>query len=153
AARCPCAPPTRPPRTCTSSSRWPARPASSCTCSPRTRPSRSGSGACAPWGSEMAIRTEKLTIKAQEALADARDVAAGRGHPEITALPLLVALLQQEDGVAPRLLAKLGADPKAILREAERELEGLPTVRGAGLEVGIGRSFRELYDAAAKQAA
>ncbi|MBI4509032.1 MAG: ATP-dependent chaperone ClpB [Deltaproteobacteria bacterium] len=98
------------------------------------------------------MRTDKLTIKAQEALADARDLAAGKGHPEITAEHLLVTLLRQEEGVVPRLLTKIGVDPKAIEKECDRELEALPVVRGAGLEVGIGRQFRELYEAAAKEA-
>src|SRR5262249_23734703 len=98
------------------------------------------------------MRTDKLTIKAQEALADARDLAAGRGNPEITSDHLLLALLRQEEGVVPRILAKVGADPRALAAAVERELEGQPVVKGAGLEVGIGRKFRELYELAAKEA-
>src|SRR5215470_11911329 len=98
------------------------------------------------------MRTDKLTIKAQEALADARELAAGRGNPEIAAEHLLLALLNQEEGVVPRLLAKVGADPKRLAAEAERELESQPVVRGAGLDVGIGRKFRELYEGASREA-
>jgi ATP-dependent Clp protease ATP-binding subunit ClpB len=99
------------------------------------------------------MRTDKLTIKAQEAIAGARDLAAGRGHPEIDGLHLLQALLAQEEGVVPRLAAKVGADPNRLTTAVERELESLPTVRGAGLDVGAGRRFRELYEAAVKEAA
>ncbi len=98
------------------------------------------------------MRTDKLTIKAQEALADARDLAAGRGNPEITSDHLLLSLLRQEEGVVPRILAKVGADPKAVAAAVEQELEGQTVVKGAGLEVGIGRKFRELYEAASKEA-
>ena len=98
------------------------------------------------------MRTDKLTIKAQEAIADARDLAAGKGHPEITPTHLFITLLGQEEGVVPRLLAKVGADPKRIQNELDRELDSLPVVRGAGAEVGAGRAFRQLYDAAAREA-
>jgi ATP-dependent Clp protease ATP-binding subunit ClpB len=99
------------------------------------------------------MRTDKLTIKAQEAVADARDLAAGRGHPEIGSEHLLYALLKQEEGVVPRLCAKVGADPKRLLTRLEQILESQPVVRGAGLEVGVGRRFRELYETAVKEAA
>jgi ATP-dependent Clp protease ATP-binding subunit ClpB len=98
------------------------------------------------------MRTDKLTIKAQEGIADARELAAGKGHPEITPVHLLHALLGQEEGVVPRLLAKVGADPRQVQTSLERELETLPVVRGAGVDVGVGRAFRELYEAASREA-
>src|SRR5215468_4599372 len=98
------------------------------------------------------MRTDKLTIKAQEGIADARDLAAGKGHPEITPVHLLHALLGQDEGVVPRLLAKVGADPKQVQAALERELESLPVVRGAGVDVGVARAFRELYEAASREA-
>src|SRR5262249_50545718 len=101
----------------------------------------------------MKKRTDKLTIKAQEAIADARDLAASKGQPEVTPQHLLLTLLNQEEGVVPRLLAKVGADPKRVAAALERELESLPVVRGAGVDVGVGRPFRELYEAASREAA
>src|SRR5262249_29542518 len=98
------------------------------------------------------MRTDKLTIKAQEAIADARDLAAGKGHPEVTPTHLLIALLNQEEGVVPRVLAKVGADPRGTIVALERELEALPVVKGAGVDVGVGRAFRELYEAATREA-
>src|SRR5215470_2260531 len=98
------------------------------------------------------MRTDKLTIKAQEGIADARDLAAGKGHPEITPVHLLLALVGQDEGVVPRVLAKVGADPKQVQAALERELESLPVVRGAGVDVGVARAFRELYEAASREA-
>src|SRR5687767_12170257 len=99
------------------------------------------------------MRADKLTIKAQEALADARDLAAGKGHPEITPEHLLLALVTQEEGVVPRVLTKIGADPRAIATTLEKELANLPVARGASMDVGISRRFKDLYDAASKEAA
>jgi ATP-dependent Clp protease ATP-binding subunit ClpB len=98
------------------------------------------------------MRTDKLTIKAQDALADAREIAAGKGHPEIQPEHLLAALLAQEEGVVPRVLAKLGADPSALAADVERELGTLPVVRGGGVDVGISRKFRDLYEGAVREA-
>jgi ATP-dependent Clp protease ATP-binding subunit ClpB len=99
------------------------------------------------------MRTDKLTIKAQEALADARDLAAGRGHPEVTAEHVFAALLAQEGGVVPRLAARAGADPRVLAQAVESALEDLPVVKGAGVDVGVGRSLKALYEAAVKEAA
>ena len=98
------------------------------------------------------MRTDKLTIKAQEALADARELAAGKGHPEITPEHALLALLSQEEGLVPRVLGKVGANTSGIAATLEGELEKQPVVRGAGLNVGISRSFGELYEAASREA-
>jgi ATP-dependent Clp protease ATP-binding subunit ClpB len=98
------------------------------------------------------MRTDKLTIKAQEALADARELASGRGNPEITAEHLLVALLGQDGGVVPRLVARAGTDPRALSQGLERELANLPVARGAGVDLGAARSLRVAFDAAAKEA-
>jgi ATP-dependent Clp protease ATP-binding subunit ClpB len=101
---------------------------------------------------DVTMRTDKLTIKAQEALADARDLAAGKGHPEVTAEHVLATLLDQEGGVVSRLVQRAGADPRAVRQEVEGALEGLPVVKGAGVDVGVGRSLKALYEAAAKEA-
>ena len=67
------------------------------------------------------MRTEKLTIKAQEALSDTRDLAAEKGHAEVTPEHALLALFRQEGGVVPRLVSKVGAGPQAIAAALEKE--------------------------------
>ncbi len=98
----------------------------------------------------MAIRLEKLTLKAQQALQDAQERAAQASHQELTGLHLLAALTAQQDGVAPALLAKLGVRPEAVLHETQRELASLPRVQGAvqtyigpGLEEALRLAFKE----------
>ena len=77
------------------------------------------------------MKIDQLTVKAREALAAARDVAIGRHHAEIGAEHLLVALLEQEGGVVPRILGKLGADPKIVRADLDRSLEKMPRAHGA----------------------
>ena len=60
------------------------------------------------------MRLDKFTIKAQEALQAAHDLAEQRHHQEMTPEHLLLALLQQEQGVVGAILRKLGIDPDAL---------------------------------------
>ncbi|MBK7537041.1 MAG: ATP-dependent chaperone ClpB [Myxococcales bacterium] len=97
------------------------------------------------------MRSDKLTVKAQEALSAARSIAVERRHSQVAPEHLLVALLQQDGGIAPRILAKLGADPRVVLTDLERRLEREPKVGGA-VEVDASRALREVWDAAGREA-
>ena len=77
------------------------------------------------------LRLDKLTVKAQEALQAAQDLAASAGQQQIEPIHLLAALLAQGEGVVAPLLAKLGAQPDVLSAEAHREIERLPKVSGA----------------------
>ena len=98
------------------------------------------------------MQIDKLTVKARESLTQARDVAMAQNHAEVQPIHLLKALLDQEGGLLPRLLARVGADPAIALREIARAFDGLPKVQGSSLDVGIARSFKELWEAAAAEA-
>ncbi|MBM3217536.1 MAG: ATP-dependent chaperone ClpB [Candidatus Rokubacteria bacterium] len=76
------------------------------------------------------MRLDKLTVKAQEAVQAAQSLADQHGHQAIEPEHLLVALLQQREGVVGPVLAKLGARPDALQQALEAELAKLPTVRG-----------------------
>ena len=78
------------------------------------------------------VRMDKLTIKAQEALAEAQELAAARAHQQIEPLHLLAALAAQKEGVVPPVLGKLGVRLDALQAEVESELARLPQVSGAG---------------------
>ncbi len=75
-------------------------------------------------------RFDKLTLKATEAVQAAQDSAAKRHHQHIEVEHLLLALMEQTDGVVLPLLKKLGADPGRIKGDIEEYLNKLPKVEG-----------------------
>src|SRR5260370_21640418 len=79
------------------------------------------------------MRMDKLTVKAQEAIQAAQSLADQGNHQAIVPEHLLLALLQQQEGVVVPLLAKLGARPETISREVQGELDKLPRVQGGGV--------------------
>lgn len=98
------------------------------------------------------MRFDKLTVKAQEALASARDLAASRRHPEVLPEHLLHALISQDGGVVPRILGKLGADPRVVAADLDAALTKQPTVTGSGLDVGLAGRTKDVWEAAAAEA-
>src|SRR5204862_1165949 len=78
----------------------------------------------------MAIRWEKFTVKAQEAVQRANELASEHGNPELQPLHLPAALLEDKEGIVPPVLEKIGIGPQAVLSELYRELEKLPKVSG-----------------------
>ncbi len=79
----------------------------------------------------MTSPTERLTTKSQEAVSAAIRAAATAGHPDVDPAHLLVALLDQGEGVAPSLLAAVGADPSVVRTRAADLLTRLPAAAGA----------------------
>ena len=78
----------------------------------------------------------KLTQKSQEALQSAQTKALRYGHQEVDGEHLLLALLEQPEGLVPRLLARMEAPTEALKNEVERELSRRPKVSGPGVEAG-----------------
>ncbi len=78
----------------------------------------------------------KLTIKSQEALTGAQDRARRLGHQQVGSEHLLLALLDQHDGLAPRLLQRLDIDPAALSAGVQADLERKPKVTGGAGELG-----------------
>jgi ATP-dependent Clp protease ATP-binding subunit ClpB len=89
---------------------------------------------------------QKLTIKAQEAFSSAQGDAITRGNPELTPDHLLVALLDQEGGVAPRILEKSGANAGEVRAAAEAPLAALPRIEGAQQSPTASRALREALE-------
>jgi ATP-dependent Clp protease ATP-binding subunit ClpB len=77
------------------------------------------------------VRFDKLTLKAQEAVQSAQDIAARHDHQQIEPLHLLAALVAQQDGVVPPLLARLGVRPETLASDIETRLGRIPKVTGA----------------------
>lgn len=78
----------------------------------------------------------KFTRKSQEALSSAQDMALRWGHQEVDGEHLLLALLEQSEGLIPRILQKMNVSVDALKRDVQRELEKRPRVSGPGLEPG-----------------
>jgi len=76
------------------------------------------------------LRFDKMTVKAQEALQEAQEVAASHENQAVEPIHLLKALVQQQDGVVPPLLARLGIRSEALAQDIEREISRLPKVQG-----------------------
>jgi len=98
------------------------------------------------------MKLDKLTVKAQEAIAASRDVAMSMHHAEVRPEHLLVALLEQDGGVVPRILAKIGADPRVVRTDLDRAFEKLPRARGAALDIDAGRPFKDVWEQAGREA-
>jgi len=76
------------------------------------------------------FRFEKLTLKAQEAVQSAREIAARHDHQQIEPLHLLAALVAQHDGIVPPLLSRLGVRPETLAGEIEAAFGRFPKVTG-----------------------
>jgi ATP-dependent Clp protease ATP-binding subunit ClpB len=95
----------------------------------------------------------KLTLKAQEAVGEAQNLARGAGNPEVTPDHLLLALLRQEGGIVTPILNKLGLNPATIEVEVAAEVAKFSKVGGASAEPGISSTLRRAFDAAFEAAA
>jgi ATP-dependent Clp protease ATP-binding subunit ClpB len=98
----------------------------------------------------MATRFDKFTIKAQEALQGTQDVASRNGNQQLETVHLLLALLEQKEGIVPNLLERLGVSPAAVARETEQAIEALPKVGGT-TDHYLSPALKEVLDQAAKE--
>src|SRR6185312_6893379 len=101
------------------------------------------------------VDMNRLTQKSQEALHDAQTKALRFGHTEVDGEHLLLALLEQPDGLTGRLLTQAGADPQALARDLEAELGRFPRVSGPGAapgEIRITPRLSRVFDAAQGEA-
>ena len=78
----------------------------------------------------MTFRFDKLTQKAQAALASAQTLSSGSGHPALTPMHMLLSLLDEPEGVVKPILEKAGADVHQLKSLAQSELEKLPKTTG-----------------------
>jgi len=98
------------------------------------------------------MRYDKLTIKSQEALAEAQSNASSRGHSEIQPAHLLRALLAQPEGSTVPVLQKLGVSIERLQGDLERVLGALPKVSG-GAQSQLSRTTSRVLEAAFAEAA
>jgi ATP-dependent Clp protease ATP-binding subunit ClpB len=100
------------------------------------------------------MQADRFTVKSQEAVATAQQLATAFRNPEVTPAHLLLALLEQEDGFAPAALRKLSADVAAITDRARNAIAALPTVGGVDEhELKPAQSFIAVLQRAEKEMA
>ena len=97
------------------------------------------------------LRFEKMTVKAQEAVQGAQEVAARYENQQIEPIHLLAAFVAQTDGVVPPLLARMGIHTEALTQEIDREIARLPKVQGFAQQ-HMGRALNDVLEQAFKEA-
>jgi ATP-dependent Clp protease ATP-binding subunit ClpB len=101
------------------------------------------------------VDPSRLTQKSQEALHDAQTKALRFGHPEVDGEHLLLALVDQPDGIVPRLLTQAGADVDRLRPALEAELSRRPRVTGPGVspgQISVTQRLGRLLDSAEQEA-
>jgi len=97
--------------------------------------------------------TNKLTTKTQEALVRAQEIAQEHEHQALDVAHIMLALLEQEEGVVFSILKKLSANTDIIKSHLKSELSKLPQVSGEGStgEVHLSQAAKKVFTAAEKE--
>jgi len=99
----------------------------------------------------MAFQFDKLTIKAQEAVAGAQALAADRGHAQVEPLHLLAALLAESDGIVGPILDRIGVNRSQLDQIIKAELDHFAKITG-GSPPGLGTAVQQLLETARQEA-
>ena len=98
------------------------------------------------------MNLNKLTEKAQEAVVEAQRLAESRQHTQLEPEHLLVALVDQENGVVPAILDKLGVPPAQLRQRLNTALNGFARATTPGQQVYASQRFRRVFEAAQQEA-
>src|SRR4051794_32182530 len=96
------------------------------------------------------MRFDKFTVKAQEAVVRAQELAQRRNNAEILPLHVLASLIAEEEGVVGPLLQKLGVNTQGLEQRIEAELDRLPSATGT--QLGMSRGVQDVFQTAQKEA-
>jgi ATP-dependent Clp protease ATP-binding subunit ClpB len=97
------------------------------------------------------VNLNRYTEKAQEAVASAQQLADRDGHAEMLPEHLLLALVEQRDGIVPAVLGKMNVDPGGVVQGTRALLDKLPKVQG-GTQAGLSARLRSVFTAAEQEA-
>ena len=101
----------------------------------------------------MAIRWEKFTVKSQQAMQQAQTRAAELGNPEVQPVHLLLALIEDREGVIPAVLEKIGVPTERLENDLHQIEEKLPRVAGAASQPGLSSTLTKALEQAFREAA
>ncbi len=94
------------------------------------------------------IRSDRLTVKASEAVQGATRIAQSRGNPIVNDAHLFMALIDQEEGIVGPVLQKAGLNLTELRQAAAREVDRLPTQQGGGASSAMSRELAGALDRA-----
>ncbi len=94
------------------------------------------------------MRIDKFTQKGQEALLEAQNLAQKYSHPAVKPEHLLKVLVEQEGGVVPSVLKRIGVDTDTLGQRIDETLDRMPRATGASVQVGMDRDIVNVLDAA-----
>ena len=100
----------------------------------------------------MAIRWDKFTLKSQEAIQKASQLANENGQPEVLPMHLLMALVEDKEGIIVPLLQKIGVPTEQLFASARQAVAGLPKVSGSNTEAGLSSNLQKVLNDASKEA-
>src|SRR3954452_7494328 len=98
------------------------------------------------------MQFDRFTTKSQEALQAAVGLAASRRHTEVQPEHLLAVLLEQQEGVIPPVLRKVGPSPDEIRRVVNAALDALPTITAGAREPSNARELLDVLRGAEREA-
>ncbi|MDR2484426.1 MAG: ATP-dependent chaperone ClpB [Treponema sp.] len=99
------------------------------------------------------MNPEKLTVKAQEAINEASGIAQKADHPQIEIEHLLLALLQQEEGIVCPIIERIGADVAQIIANVEDLTAGMPKIYGDAAQLFFSPAASKILAKAETEAA
>ncbi|MDR4507850.1 MAG: ATP-dependent chaperone ClpB [Candidatus Brocadiaceae bacterium] len=100
------------------------------------------------------MRFDKFTIKAQESVQEAQELAESKRHQQILAVHLLEVLLTQEQGIVLPVLKKLGIETNSVLSKTMDRVNSLPQVSGSGVpgQAYVSSELRDVFNLAWEEA-
>jgi len=98
------------------------------------------------------MEQNRYTEKTQQALIRAQRLATERGNPQIDPEHLLLALMEQSDGVVPRVILELGSDPQRLRLDLEQAIGRKPQARGSAAQVGLSPAVARVLQGAEREA-
>src|ERR1035438_9157277 len=101
----------------------------------------------------MVIRWEKLTVKSQQAMEQAQARASELGNPEVLPVHLLLALVEDREGVIPAVLEKIGVPTERLEHELHAIEEKLPRVAGSASQPSLSQTLNKALEQAFREAA
>jgi len=94
------------------------------------------------------MRLDRFTLKAQEAVQAAQNLAMDRNHQEITTEHLLLSLLEQHEGIVIPILQRLGADVSGLRERVDEEIDRIPQIQGGGVQTYAGKTLESVLGVA-----